>query len=319
MAILERGMTQIDIWAHFIQIKRKSDDKLLNKSEMNDLFLRISDLNYDRDSENSRCRPIGNYRYSLDIEEATGKPIINFFAGKEREAILPKLRCDKGKIKDVNKQDSDNILEPSHGCIFFDEKIENGAIVLLQKNYFGCSIRKLVNFLELFENGSFNVDITLLTKHTSLLKSIEEYKKLRYVTFNNVSIEVPTGFGDLHANTRERDEIKIRTIKVYTDYENMSTLEKLEKITKYIFKNEKLDEKNLKNIINDHGMKLVGIKNGNRKQEETDFTKNMTFLSYKTEKKKDFNKSEFYEKCKELYENHKEELLDLSLKIDNSK
>ena len=308
---------EIEILVYFMQVRDTQNNRYLGRDDIKNLFSEINVLPYDRTDPNSRVKKIGNRFCSLDIDNFKQEErFVTFFAGKERDANLPKKREESGKIDDIPINPTDNIVEFSCGCLFFEEKIVEGAILLLQKNYFGCSAMKMREYLEQLEDKRYEVSLTILTEKPSFISLIQNLTELRYIEFSEVSLN-PIGFGDHHILAKNDEEIKsmkIKKLRIDVRDEEATPINILKKILGFLGVKE-FNEERLKEFISEHGLRLTAVKVPQTKQEELDLTKELVLFSYETEPKREFDKQEFYNQCKWEYEQNNEQIINFIRKI----
>ena len=308
---------EVEILVYFMQIKDHQNNRYLGRDDIKKLFLEIKDLPYDRKDTNSKVKKIGNRFYSIDIDDfKEEEKFATFFAGKERDANLPPKREESGKIDKIPINPTDNILEFSCGCLFFEDKIVEGTILLLQKNYFGCSAIRIKEYLEQLENKRYEVLLTVLSEKPSLTNLIQNLAELRYIELSEVELN-PEGFGDHHFLAKNNGRVKLMKIKklrIDVREDNMSPLNILKKTLGFLGVTE-FNEGRLREFISEHGLKLTAVKVPQTKQEELDLTKELVLFSYETEPKREFNKQEFYNQCKWEYEQNNQQIVEFIKKI----
>jgi hypothetical protein len=308
---------EINILVYFMQVRDKEKNRYLGRNDIKNLFLDIEKLEYERGNDESRCKILGKHYYSLDIEKQRGKDEnLRFFAGKERDANLPAKREETGKIEKIEINPTDNLVEISCGCVFFDDKILEGVILLLQKNYFGCSAGKIREYIEKIDNEKYEVVFTVLTEKSSFINLINNLKELKYVELSEVEIR-PEGFGDYHAQAIDEDAnrlLKIKKFRIDVRDEDKSPFDILKRIFSF-FGVKELNEERLKEFISEHGLKLTAVRVPQTRQEDFDLTKDLFLFSYYTEIKKDFDKEEFYNQCEVEYKDNQNKIVELVKKV----
>ena len=307
----------IEILVYFMQIRDTQNNRYLGREDIKKLFSEISALPYNRTDPESKVKKIGNRFYSMDIENFKEEEnMATFFAGKERDANLPQKREESGKIDKIPINPTDNILEFSCGCLFFEDKIIEGTILLLQKNYFGCSAMKIRNYLEQLENKRYEVFLTVLAEKPSLINLIQNLAELRYIELSEVELN-PIGFGDHHLLAKNDEEIrliKIKKLRIDVREDDTTPLNILKKTLRFFGVTE-FNEERLREFISEHGLRLTAVKVPQTKQEELDLTKELVLFSYETEPKREFDKQEFYNQCKWEYTQNNTQIVDFIKKI----
>lgn len=311
---------EIEILVYFMQIRDKENNRYLGRDDIKKLFSAINVLPYDRADTKSRVKKIGNRFCSIDIENfKEEEKFMTFFAGKERDANLPKKREESGKIDSIPIKPTDNIVEFSCGCLFFEDKIVEGAMLLLQKNYFGCSAIKMREYLEQLEDKRYEVFLTVLAEKPSFINLIQSLTELRYIELSEVELN-PVGFGDHHALAKNDEAIKsmkIKKLRIDVRDDDATPLNILKKTLAFLGVTE-FNEERLRDFISEHGLRLTAIKVPQTKQEELDLTKELFLFSYETEPKGEFDKQEFYNQCKWEYNQNNEQIIDFVRKIIQS-
>ena len=271
---------EIEILVYFMQIRDKQNNRYLGRDDIKKLFFEIERLIYDRTDPDSKVKKIGNHFYSIDIENLKEEEkFLTFFAGKERDANLPPKREESGKIDKIQLNPTDNILEFSCGCLFFEDKIVEGATLLLQKNFFGCSAIKMREYLEQIEDKRYEIFLTVLAEKPSFIKLIENLTELRYIELSEVELN-PIGFGDYHHLAKNDEEIKsmkIKKLRIDVRDDDATPLNILKKILGFFGVTE-FNEKRLREFISEHGLKLTAIRVPQTRQEELDLTKELFLL-----------------------------------------
>jgi len=308
---------EVEILVYFMQIRDKESNHYLGRDDIKKLFSEINALPYDRTDPDSRVKKIGNRFCSIDIENfKEEEKFVTFFAGKERDANLPQKREESGKIDKIPINPTDNIVEFSCGCLFFEDKIVEGAVLLLQKNYFGCSAIKMREYLEQLESKRYDVFLTVLAEKPSFINLIKNLEELRYIELSEVELN-PIGFGDHHrlAKTDEKiKSMKIKKLRIDVRDDEATPIDILKKTLRFLGVTE-FNEERLRDFISEHGLRLIAVKVPQTKQEELDLTKELVLFSYETEPKREFDKQEFYTQCKWEYTQNNEQIIDFIRKI----